>query len=123
MSFPIVTNRAIAVDRKRLDDPMLVICKRAMLKLLVCKCIYDKKNDTVPNIQCQCDLTKYKSIMSHNTCTYCRCSKCVLNKAIRIRNPFVAIPVLVLVGGVWVVEYIKTVVRHKKAKDACYEEL
>jgi hypothetical protein len=47
----------------------------------------------------------------------------VLNKAIRIRNPFVAIPVLVLVGGVWVVEYIKTVVRHKKAKDACYEEL
>lgn len=59
--------------------------------------------------------------MVHLTCTRCTCSKCVVGRAMRLRNPFVAIPVLVFIGGVWVVKHIKQVMKNKKNKDCYYE--
>lgn len=59
--------------------------------------------------------------MAHTNCTRCTCGKCVVDRAMRIRNPIVAIPVLILIGGVWVMKCVKDVIKHKKNKDAYYE--
>lgn len=60
--------------------------------------------------------------MTHSTCTRCCCARCIIDRAMRTRQPLFVVPVLVFVGGVWVVKYVKDKIRYQKNKSR-YEPL